>query len=175
MAFLRRVLASGAVASLTSALAAAVCSRIENRHASRAMNAVAHIYDGGAPPTGDGGGRRNTLLGFAIHTAAPVWWALFFESLPEKHRRGPGAAAVSGIAYVVDYHVVRRRFRPGFEAHLSAASLFGVYGGLAAGFALAARLNRRLDHHQEENRDEGDERGPPERSPQRVEVPETRR
>ena len=138
------------------------------------MNAVAHIYDGGAPPARDRAG-RNTTLGFAIHTAASLWWALFFESLPRKQRDSRAAAAVSAMAYVVDYHVVHARFRPGFEAHLRPASLFAVYAGLAAGFAIAAKLDRGLDDHQEENRDERDERRPAERRPQRVVAPEALR
>jgi hypothetical protein len=46
-----------------------LCSRIENRHARRSMNAVAHIYDGGTPRGRNRGG-RNTAVGFAVHTAA---------------------------------------------------------------------------------------------------------
>jgi hypothetical protein len=170
--FLARVLFSGSAASLASALAAAACSRVENRHAARPINAVAHIYDGGSPPARDGRSRRNTALGLGIHTAASVWWALFFQALPRMHRNEIGAAAVSGLAYIVDYHVVHRRFRPGFEAHLSSRSLFAIYAALAAGFALSARLQRRLDHHQVEDRDERDERRPAERCPERVIAPE---
>jgi hypothetical protein len=103
------------------------------------MNAVAHIYDGGAPPAHDGNGRRNTLLGCAIHTAASVWWAAFYElALAAQPRRKPllTAGALSAIAYVVDYYVVARRFRPGFEAYLSPRSMLAVYAALAAGYAL---------------------------------------
>lgn len=174
MRLISRALLSGSVASVASALAAVVCSRIENRHATRPVNAVAHIYDGGAPPARDRGG-RNTFVGFAIHTAASVWWALFYEALPPRYRGPIGAAGVSALAYLVDYHVVHRRFRPGFEAHLSPPALFGVYAALAAGFSLRAGLERRLDHHQVEDRDEGDERRPAERAPEAVEAPVERR
>jgi len=160
------------LASVASAAAAAIASRIENRHAARPINAIAHIHDGGLPPARDRAG-RNTLLGFGIHTAASVWWALVFEYLPRQHRNAAGAAAVSGLAYVVDYHVVHRRFRPGFEAHLSPASLLAIYAALAAGFAAAARLERRLDHHEEEDRDEGDEGRPAQRRPHPVIAPES--
>lgn len=174
MSFVSRALLSGSLASIASALAGVVCSRIENRHAARPINAVAHIYDGGTPPARERGG-RNTVLGFAIHTAASVWWALFFERLGDKHRRALGPAAIAGLAYVVDYHVVHRRLRPGFEAHLSPQSMFAVYAALAAGFALAARLEGRLDHHQVEDRDERNERRPAERGPQAVVAPVERR
>jgi hypothetical protein len=172
--FLQRVLVSGSAASVASALAGALLSRIENRHAARPMNAVAHIYDGGAPPARDRGG-RNTILGFGIHTAASLWWALFFEAVPKQHRDYRAAAAVSAMAYLVDYHVVHRRFRPGFEKHLSTGSLIALYAALALGFSLGAWLERRLDHHEEEDRDERDERRPAERRPQRVVAPEAAR
>lgn len=135
------------------------------------MNAVAHIYDGGRPPARDGGG-RNTLVGVGLHSAASVWWALFFEALPRGLRDTRGALAVAGLAYLVDYHVVHRRFRPGFEKHLSAPSLFAIYAALAGGFAIAGRLNRRLDDHEKEDRDERDERRPAKRGPHRVVAPE---
>ena len=159
---------SGTLASVTSALAALACSRLENRHGARPMNAVAHIYDGGAPPARDGSGGRNAWLGFGIHTVASLWWAMVHEKVQRP-------ATVAALAYLVDYHVVPERLRPGFEAHLSAKSMLAVYAALAAGFALAAQLNRRLDHHQEENRDEGDERRPAQRRPHPVVAPEARR
>ena len=80
---------------------ALVCSRLENGHAARPMNALTHIYDGGAPLAHDGDGGRNTALGFAIHTAASIWWAAFYESLLGRHARRDGARAIAagvGIA-----------------------------------------------------------------------------
>jgi len=49
------------------------------------------------------------------------------------------ASAITAIAYVVDYYVVSRRFRPGFEAYLSPRGMFAVFAALAAGFALSGR------------------------------------
>lgn len=130
---------------MASALAAVLASRIENRHAARPMNAIAHIYDGGTPPAHDGPSGRNTALGFAIHTAASVWWAVFYEgALAAQRRARPGAtaAAIAAAAYVVDYYVVAKRFRPGFERYLSPRAMFAVYAALAAGFSWSGR-NRR--------------------------------
>lgn len=113
------------------------------------MNAVTHIVDGGEPPSHDGRHRRNTLLGFAIHTAASIWWAVFYEALfgAQARRSLPRAlaagAAVSAVAYVVDYRVVGPRLRPGFEAYLSGRSLFAMYAALAAGFAGASHFHAR--------------------------------
>jgi hypothetical protein len=145
-----RVLFTGLLGALTSAAAAAIASRLENRHAARPMNAIAHIYDGGTPPAHDGDGGRNTWLGLGIHTAASVWWAAFYElGLAGRGNRRPSsrlliASGVAAIAYVVDYYVVNQRFRPGFEAYLSPRSLFAVYAALAAGFALSGRNRRPL-------------------------------
>lgn len=175
MRYLARVFASGAAASLASALAAALCSRLENRHGARPINAVAHIFDGGQPPAHEGRGARNTALGLAIHTGASWWWALFYEALSEKRRNLAGAAGVAAAAYVVDYHVVGERFRPGFERHLSGRAMLATYAALAGGFAVASALQRRLHHHQEEDRDESDEGRPAERGPEGVVAPEARR
>jgi hypothetical protein len=104
------------------------------------MNAIAHIYDGGPPPARDGTGKRNTLLGFGIHTAASLWWASFYElALATLGRRVLAASSVAILAYLVDYYVVNRRFRPGFERYLSPRAMFAVYAALAAGFALSGR------------------------------------
>ena len=63
----------------------------------------------------------------------------------------PWAATVAAIAYVVDYYVVHRRFRPGFEAYLSPRAMFAVYAALAAGFALSSRQRRaRIRKRQDE-------------------------
>jgi hypothetical protein len=56
-------------------------------------------------------------------------------------RLGPSlaaGAATSAIAYVADYHVVPKRFTPGFEKRLSGGALATVYGVLA--LALGAGL-----------------------------------
>ena len=120
------------------------------------MNAIAHIYDGGHPPAHDGDGGRNTLLGLGIHTAASTWWAAQYElalAAEPRLRRFPAAVVLSAIAYLVDYYVVDRRFRPGFEAYLSPRAMFAVYAALAAGFALSGRKRRApvgKRHHQGE-------------------------
>ena len=111
------------------------------------MNAIAHVYDGGAPPAHDGPNGRNTLLGLGIHTAASIWWAALFElALAARPRppRLPAAAALAAIAYVVDYYVVGKRLRPGFEAYLSPRAMFAVYAAFAAGFAASGARSDRL-------------------------------
>jgi len=143
-----RILAGGAAASAASAAAAFACSRRENGDGTRPLNAITHIVDGGEPPAHDGPKGRNTALGMAIHTGACLFWSVFFEALfGRQARQGPGkalaaGAAIAATAYVVDYHVVHRRFRPGIEAYLSDRSMLAVYGALAAGFAAATLAMR---------------------------------
>jgi len=74
--------------------------------------------------------------------AASVWWAAFFEfglAVQRRPRRLSTAAAIAALAYVVDYYLVARRFRPGFEEYLSPRGMLAVYAALAAGFALSSR------------------------------------
>ena len=142
-----RILITGLAGAVASALAAAAASRIQNGHAARPINAIAHIYDGGPPPAHDGANGRNTALGFCIHTTASIWWAVFQEAalaLQRRPRPLATASALAAVAYVVDYYVVAKRFRPGFEKYLSPCGMFAVYGALAAGFAWSGG-NRRPD------------------------------
>ena len=163
-----RIIATGLVGALTSAAAAAAASRLENRHATRPMNAIAHIYDGGPPRAHDGRNGRNTALGFLIHTAASVWWASFHEAmlgLERRPRPAATASAVAALAYAVDYYVVAKRFRPGFERYLSPGAMFAVYAALAAGFAWSAR-NRRAGVHERQHERERAARARGAREPQ---------
>ncbi len=165
--FLIRILQSGLVAAAASGVVASLASR--RRNATAPLNAVAHIYEGGRPAARDGPGHRNTLLGAALHAGASLWWAAFYEGLFGRARRSraalAGGACVAAAAYVVDYHVVGERFRPGFEKHLGPGGMLAVYAALGAGFALPAL--RRLRHHQPEDREERRERRPAERDPDR--------
>lgn len=52
-----------------------------------------------------------------------------------------GGMVVSGLAYIVDYHVVSSRLRPGFERHLSRRALLWIYVALALSLA-SGGLNR---------------------------------
>ena len=150
-----QVLKSGLAGAAASAAVAALFSHAENGHAARPLNAIAHIYDGGHPPAHDGDGRRNTLIGAALHTAASVWWATFYEgalSSQPRPRRWGTALAVAALAYLVDYYVVGKRFQPGFERYLSPRGMLGVYAALAAGYAVSGRrgaLVRQRQHQRE--------------------------
>lgn len=148
-ALLRRATVSGGTAAAVSALTAAQRARSEGARPGAPIDDVTHaIWPGEAERT-TRPSLRHTALGLAIHTGASVFWALGFEALrsrasrPSLGREMAAAAAISATAWCVDYHVVPKRFTPGFEAHLSGRSLAWVYGAIAAGLVAGACLERR--------------------------------
>lgn len=147
MNVLGNLISSGGAAALLSAAAALTLSRLENGRAHRALDAVSHIAWGGAPPREPGRHGENFIVGAALHTGACFFWASVFEGVFGRWSRQRGrnallaGAATALGACVTDYQLVARRFRPGFEVHLSRPALFGIYAALAAGFALGARMS----------------------------------
>lgn len=144
---IENTLTTGAIATVATTASLAFCGTLEGDSAVAPINAVSHI------PWGDEAARREdlswkfTATGFALNAAAVTSWAAIHEWLAgEAADRGDvagvmlGGAAVSGLAYVVDYHVVPPRLTPGFEKRLSGKSMIGVYSVLALGLALGSLL-----------------------------------
>lgn len=144
---LQRALVSGATASAASTAVLAVAGRVENGRAAAPTNATSHWLWGEHATHVDRPTLRHTLVGYAIHHAASVFWALFYE---RRRRRGESAgrvvtdaAVVAGLACLVDYTVTPPRFTPGFEKRLSKPALVAVYAAFGAGLAAAALWRRR--------------------------------
>jgi hypothetical protein len=148
---IRRACASGTVAGLFAAGAAAYGARQEGATACAPINAVTHSLWPTRAVRERGFSVRHTLLGLGIHQAAAIFWALLFERIaprsPRDHAIGvlAAAAGTAATAYCVDYHVVPKRLTPGFEAHLGARSMTRVYVGIAIGLATVALLRRVKD------------------------------
>lgn len=148
MSMLRNLLWTGTAAAILSAGAAMTMTRIERGRATAGMNAVSHIAWGGEPPEHAGPGGRNLIVGAALHTGASFFWATVFEGLFGRWSRRSArnalaaGASTSVAAFVTDYGLVSRRFRPGFEVYLSRPSLLAIYVALAAGFAIGAMRTR---------------------------------
>jgi hypothetical protein len=141
---LPRALVSAALASLTTVSLAAALSRASGRHAAEAINAVgSHLAGAGAAHHGELS-VRSTLPGVLINFGGCLFWAAVVEtwvqeapirSTPDALARGGLAAA---LAYVVDYHALPRRLRPGYERKLSTPQLLQVYASLAAALPFRA-------------------------------------
>ncbi|WP_332675236.1 hypothetical protein [Aromatoleum sp.] len=143
---LRRAALSGTTASTLSLAALTVCGVRDCRSAFAPVNAVSHwIWARRALRQADGS-LRYTLPGYAIHHAASVFWALFYEEgvawlRPVRVAQHVGAgAAVAAIACFVDLRMTPERLTPGFERRLSNRSLAWVYLAFGAGLALPAVL-----------------------------------
>jgi hypothetical protein len=175
---LGRILLTGTAAAIGSAITAACWGRLERGRTTAPLNAISHIAWDSEPPGEVGPGGINLATGLALHAGASLFWATPFELLFGRSARRSalaawlGGAIVSGVAFVTDYYVVSRRFRPGYEAYLSPRGLFAVYAALAASLAIGARSTR-FDDHQPEDRHEGDERRHAQPGPDRVIPPES--
>ena len=149
---LLNTLITGGIATLATTVAASLFSKAEGKTAARPINAVSHIAWGDEATRRSEPSVKFTLTGALLNTAAVMSWGLVQEvllgrflrkkSVPEALAAG---AAVSGLAYVTDYHVVPKRLTPGFEETLSKRSLAGVYAVLAVGLAVGALLSSRED------------------------------
>lgn len=92
---------------------------------------------------------RHTVVGYAIHHAASIFWAILYEKIQQRFDPNINSAAViipamvaTAGAYVVDFYIAPKRLTPGFEQRLSKRALFIVYGTFALGLATVALRNR---------------------------------
>jgi hypothetical protein len=144
VALARKVFLSGTCASITSAIALAVGSRVEEGSAAGGLNGPSQWLWGEAEAYTRRATVRHTAIGYAIHHITSVFWAAVLEAAVGSNKRKNvtqhcvEAAGCAAVAYVVDYHVTPRRFRPGFKKHMGPRSIFAVYSAFAAGLAIAA-------------------------------------
>ena len=144
LSFVRSVLASGTLATATSAAALSIVALCEGKGAAQPLNATSHWLYGDEAASFPDGDLDHTPIGFGTHYAATIFWALFFEAwLSRQPRRGAlavaaGATSVAAVAAAVDYTITPKRFTPGWEFVLSKRAMALVYAAMAAGFAGAA-------------------------------------
>lgn len=141
---IKDTMATGAVATTASTVLLAVLGKQENGSATSALNAVSHMLWGEEATKNDQLDAKHTLAGAGLNSAAMMAWAGVHEMmLPRNERPSVGRALLAGattaaVAYVVDYHVVPKRFTPGFEERLSRNSLAGVYVIMALSLAVGS-------------------------------------
>jgi hypothetical protein len=149
LALLARAAASGSIAGLVTTAAVALAGV---RHAGSAVapiNATSHVLYGDDAGTADTVDLKHTLPGLLINTGAGVFWALVHElllaRLPRRDRTAAAAsgAAVAGLAYAVDYHLIPRRLSPGWELKLPRGSVAIGFVALGLSLSVAALLRAR--------------------------------
>jgi hypothetical protein len=134
---LRDALVSGSVASIASTAALLLFGEKEIGDPAAPLNGPSQWIWGRHAKYRNGFTVRHTVVGYAIHHAASIFWALFYE----KARRGPAlrdAAITSAVASAVDFRLTPPRLRPGFEKRLSQPALVAVYAAFALGLAAAS-------------------------------------
>jgi hypothetical protein len=146
-----RTLGTAGPAAAATTAAVAVCGRTEDGNPVAPLNAISHILWGDEAAEHEDADVEHTVAGVALNTAAITGWAGVYElAFGRSARRGnlaaalAGGAAVSALAYVVDYYVVPKRFTPGFEQRLSPASMLAVYATLAMSLPIAGLMESRF-------------------------------
>lgn len=140
-ASLGRALSTGSLAGLATTAALALLGARQAGSAAAPINATSHVLWGDEAGTANAVDLKHTLPGLLINTGAGVFWELVREllsdRLPRRNRAAAVAtgAAVAGLAYVVDYHLIPRRLTPGWELRLPRRSV--ALGFVALGAALA--------------------------------------
>ena len=143
-------LVSGTVASVVSTVALSILGKAELDKSAAPVNGPSQWIWGRHAPYQDHFSLRYTLIGYAIHHAASVFWAIWYEKLRQQLPPAESAAAVLApavattvAAYAVDFHFTPKRLTPGFEHRLSQPSLLIVYATFALGLAGTALLARK--------------------------------
>ena len=150
----RRALFSGTSASICSAVALSICSRIDEGSYAGGLNGPSQWLWGEAEAYTRKASVRHTAAGYVIHHLTSVFWAVSYERIfgePGRRktplRRCAEAAASATGAYFVDYYLTPPRLRPGFEKHLRTSSMFVVYAAFAVGLAAASIVRDRRSVH----------------------------
>jgi hypothetical protein len=147
---LKDALVSGSGASVLSAVALSVCSRLQEGSAAGALNGPSQWLWGEHEAYTRRATLRHTLVGYVIHHASSLLWGAFYERCfcRRGRRRSPAriaaeAGLTAAIAYGVDYHLTPKRFRPGFKKHLGPGAIFAAYVAFAAGLAVVTVCRRK--------------------------------
>jgi hypothetical protein len=145
---LARAVATGSLAGAAATAAVALCGVRETGSGVAPINATSHVLWGDEAAGADAIDVKHTLPGLLINVGAGVFWALVHElvlaRLPRRDRATvvASAAAVAGIAYVVDYHLLPRRLTPGWELRLPRRGVALGFGALGFGLCAAALVRR---------------------------------
>lgn len=129
-----RVALSGTAVSIATTIALALAAKAEGRHPVRPTNATGYWCRGDEAAASRAFDAKHTVLGFATHEGASIFWAVIFQALRKLGPNRPAAVdaiGVSALAAFVDYLVVPKRLTPGWEKVVTPQSIVLAYGVMA--------------------------------------------
>jgi len=142
------------VASIASTISLSLLGRAELGRSAAPVNGPSQWIWGRHAPYQNRFSLRYTIVGYAVHHGASVFWAVLFEKLRQHLSRDDElkpavvpAVVTTAAAYTVDFHFTPERLTPGFEHRLSNHSLLIVYGTFALALATAALVADRRERH----------------------------
>ena len=151
----KNALISGTIVGIATGIAGSVYAMADRKNPVAPINAVSHIVWGKEAIRRDDVTLKYTGTGALLHYFSSIWWALVYESWFGRKAEKKGArnalkngVIVSGLAYIVDYHLIPDRLSPGFETRLSKYSLPLMFGVIA----LTLPLRSIVKHRQSRNR-----------------------
>jgi hypothetical protein len=156
MRIARYALFCGGAAGLASIASLMLLARSEGRSPWQPVNATSHWIHGDAAASVRQADLPHTAAGLVTNQLSATFWGVLFGIwLANRPPRTAAAmlrdaAAVSAIAGAIDYGLVPRRLRPGWELALSNRSVALAFGAMALGLAaggLAAEGGDRVDRH----------------------------
>lgn len=140
-------LETGAIAAGATTAAVAIASHVDTGEMLPGINAVSHIAWGDVAATHDEVSAKYTGLGAALNAFAIGGWALLhvacFRKASQKSLVDAVAlgAVTSTTAYITDYHIVPKRFTPGFEKVVKPHSMLAIYSVLGVALGVGTWLS----------------------------------
>ena len=129
--FLRTSCLTGTASGLLMSIVVGMVSQLTVGRSAPGLNAISHIVWGEKVARQPTWTFRYTGTGLLLNHIACLFWAGCYEALWRRHRSQRDAMTIALLAYVVDYHIIPKRFTPGFE-FVFPRTLFPVlYLGLA--------------------------------------------
>jgi hypothetical protein len=144
---MKNILWSGTYAGLCMSTAIGLTGKITTTRPVVPLNAISHIFWGHKAARSACWSIKYTASGLLLNQLACIFWAACYETMigRKQQARFSSAVAVSILAYLTDYHVVPRRFTPGFELVFPRTLFPWLYAALAGSLIAGARMRQRMN------------------------------
>ena len=134
--------------SAITILSVMALSVAEHKSAAAPVTAISHIFFGDSAFEPQSGDAMHFGIGFMLNVMAMIGWSaiaeLGFRVLSIDSHRFVYAAlvaiALTVLAFITDFHIVPKRFTPGFEHVLSKRAIYVTYVFLAFSFVIGSMM-----------------------------------